>query len=33
MFKKLASLLFEEEEIIDEPVEDKVDLRRVKKTR
>ncbi len=31
MFKKLASLLFEEEEIIDEPAEDKVDLRRVKK--
>lgn len=31
MFKKLASLLFEEEEVIEEPVEDKVDLRRVKK--
>lgn len=31
MFKKLASLLFEEEEIIDEPVEEKVDLKRVKK--
>lgn len=32
MLKKLASLLFEEEEIVDEkPQEEKVDLRRVKK--
>ena len=32
MFKKLASLLFEEEEVIDEkPEEEKVDLRRVKR--
>lgn len=32
MFKKLASLLFEEEEVVDEqPQEEKVDLRRVKK--
>ena len=33
MFKKLASLLFEEEEVAEEsPAEEKVDLRRVKKT-
>jgi len=32
MFKKLASLLFEEEDVNEEPVEEKVDLLQIKKT-